>query len=328
MEIGKISNRELINRVFKNIKYTRDEVLVKSSVGMDTSVLDLGEDLVVVSCDPITGASKDIGKLAVHISCNDVACECADPVGILMSILLPPTASLEELEQIVSDANEECKALNLDIVGGHTEVTDAVTKIVVTTTVIGRSKRTQLPQRHKILVGDVIVLSKEISVEGTSIIVNEKEEELKKILTDEEIQQAKELSQDLSVLPESKIARKYNVKQLHDITEGGVYGALWETAQAIGKGIRIDALKIPVLDLTRKICNYFKINPYRLISSGSMIMVFSSEDYSAFKKECKEKNIPVTVVGEVIEGHDVILSQNGVETLLEEPGTDELYKVV
>lgn len=328
MEIGKVSNNDLNNYVFKNIKKRREEVLAGPNIGMDTSVLDFGGDLIVISTDPITGATKDLGKLAIHVSCNDVSCECADPVGVLMTILLPPSASLEELEEIVKDANAECERLNVEIIGGHTEVTDAVNRIVVSTTVIGRVKKEHLPQREKIEEGDVIAISKYVGIEGTSIIFNEKYNEINKLFNEEEIKELKNMSKSFSVVEESKIARNYRVKHLHDITEGGIYGAIWETANSIDKKIIVDFDLIPVLDFTKKIANYYNINLYRLISSGSMIMVIAKDDFLNYKNACEKENIKITKIGVVEKGQGAFIRKDEEIYPIEEPGSDELYKVM
>lgn len=328
MEIGKVSNNDLNNYVFKNIKKRREEVLAGPNIGMDTSVLDFGGDLIVISTDPITGATKDLGKLAIHVSCNDVSCECADPVGVLMTILLPPSASLEELEEIVKDANAECERLNVEIIGGHTEVTDAVNRIIVSTTVIGRVKKEHLPQREKIEEGDVIAISKYVGIEGTSIIFNEKYNEINKLFNEEEIKELKNMSKSFSVVEESKIARNYRVKHLHDITEGGIYGAIWETANSIDKKIIVDFDLIPVLDFTKKIANYYNINLYRLISSGSMIMVIAKDDFLNYKNACEKENIKITKIGVVEKGQGAFIRKDEEIYPIEEPGSDELYKVM
>lgn len=327
MEIGKLSNSDLEKFVFQSLKYRRREVLLKSSVGMDTSVMDFGGDLLVVSCDPITGATKGIGKLAVNVSCNDVACACAEPVGILMSILLPPTATLEELQQLMEEANEECERLGIDIIGGHTEVTDVVNQIVVTTTVIGRVNSSQLPRVKEVTVGDVIAVSKHIAVEGTAIIATEREKDIQ-TLSEDEKKEAKQFSYCLSVLEEAKLAKQYRVKHMHDVTEGGIYGALWETAKAIQHGMEIQQSSIPLHPITKKLAEEFHFNPYRLIGSGSMIFVFAPEDFSSFKKECEDKGIKVTKIATVIEENNVLLREDKTINVLEEPGPDELYRVI
>lgn len=325
MEIGKVSNNDLEKYVFKNINSHRKEVLTKSSIGIDTAVLDFDGDLIVTSVDPITGANKNLGYLAINISVNDVSCQGADPVGVLISILLPAESKLEDLNKIMEDADRACRQNNLEIIGGHTEVTDAVNKIVLTTTVIARVNKNKIPNISSIKVGDVIAVSKDIGLEGTSIILEEKGNEF--LSEDELIKESIDIK-DLSVLREAKIAVDFNVKYMHDVTEGGIYGALWECSEAIGKGIEVDNIKIPVKDVTKKIGSHYNINIYGLISSGSMLMVFNEEDFKAYKKACLEKNIKITQIGEVTEENKKILIDNGKKIEIPEPASDELYKII
>lgn len=325
MEIGKVSNNDLEKYVFKNINSHRKEVLTKSSIGIDTAVLDFDGDMIVTSVDPITGANKNLGYLAINISVNDVSCQGADPVGVLISILLPAESKLEDLNKIMEDADRACRQNNLEIIGGHTEVTDAVNKIVLTTTVIARVNKNKMPKISSIKVGDVIAVSKDIGLEGTSIILEEKGNEF--LSEDELIKESIDIK-DLSVLREAKIAVDFNVKYMHDVTEGGIYGALWECSEAIGKGIEVDNIKIPVKDVTKKIGSHYNINIYGLISSGSMLMVFNEEDFKAYKKACLEKNIIITQIGKVTEDNKKILIDNGKKIEIPEPASDELYKII
>ncbi|RVU55305.1 AIR synthase family protein [Anaerosphaera multitolerans] len=327
MKIGKISNEELRNHVFKNIINKRKEVLVSSEIGIDTAVLDLDDDLVVISIDPITGSTKDLGKLSVNISCNDVVCGGAEPVAMLMSILLPPTATLDELDEIMRDAEEECDRLNLDIVGGHTEITDAVNRIVVTTTVIGRVSENELPKIKDINDDDIVAISKSIGIEGSSIIYKEKMNELEGVLSLEEKSEVNNFSNMLSVVKEAQIAKKYNVKYMHDITEGGLYGALWESAQVVNKKIIVDKELVPIKKVTGKIADFYGLDVYRLISSGSMVFILNKNDYEEFRKKSALEGIEITKIGEIKEGSGFFVKDGALEEITNTT-VDELYKVV
>ncbi|CDZ75094.1 hydrogenase maturation factor [Peptoniphilus sp. ING2-D1G] len=328
MEIGKLTNEQLNNYIFKNIDLKRKEVIRGGGIGADTSVMDFESDLIVASTDPITGADKNLGILSINVATNDIACQGAEPVGILLSVLIPPDSSLEQLNEIVIEANEECNKLNLDIIGGHTEVTDAVNKIIITATAIGRVKKDNLLDHTKIDKDDIVAISKYIAIEGSSIIYNSKKKELKKFLTEIEIEELEHSINLLSVLEEAEIAVKYGVKHMHDITEGGIYGALTETCKLIGKNIVINKEDIPVKDSALKIADYFKLDVYRLISSGSMIFIMPEKNFNAFKEECKSKGILVTKIGKVREGENLtVVSQEG-ERVLSEISSDELYRVL
>ena len=327
LEIGKLKTELLEKYIFNKLSSNREEVIVRSGTGLDCAVMDFAGDLIVASTDPITGASKNIGSLAINVSVNDVSCQCADPVGLLMTVLIPPSASLEDLKEIIEDANNTAKKLNVDIIGGHTEITDAVNKILISTTVLGRVNKKNMPDIKSIKAGDVIAVSKYVGIEGTSIISNEKDE-VKEILSQKELEFAKSLSQDISVLKESRLASKYGVKHMHDITEGGLYGALWETEVAIGQGLRIYYDDIPLLDETNKIAEFYGIDPMRLISSGSMLMIFDKDNYKDFKNEAEKNGIKISEIGEVTEEKSTQVIANDQILILSEPGSDELYKVI
>lgn len=327
MEIGKLKTDLLEKYIFNKLVSNREEVIMGGGTGLDNAVMDFGGDLIVASTDPITGATKNLGSLAINISVNDVSCQCADPVGILMTLLIPPSASLDDLKEIVDDATRTAGELNVDIVGGHTEVTDAVNKIVISTTVIGRVNKKRRPDLKTVKAGDVLAVSKHLGIEGTSIIAHEKDE-IKSFLSEEEYELAISLSRDLSVLKESKLAGKYGVKHMHDITEGGLFGAVWETSKALGHGIKIFADALPLLDVTKKICDFYKINPMKLISSGSMLMVFDGEKFNDFKEEAEASGIKVTKVGVVNNEDQAVVKYEDREIILQDPDPDELYKVV
>lgn len=327
LEIGKLKTELLEKYIFNNLSSNRDEVIIKSGTGLDNAVMDFGGDLIVASTDPITGASKNIGSLAINVSVNDVSCQGADPVGVLMTVLIPPSACLEDLKEIVEDANKAAKKLNVDIIGGHTEITDAVNKILISTTVLGRVNKKIMPDPKSIKAGDVVAVSKYLGIEGTSIIAHDKDD-VSEILSEKELKFAKSLAENISVLKEARLATKYGVKHMHDITEGGLYGALWETGVAVGHGLRAYYDEIPLLDETKKIAEFYGIDPMRLISSGSMLMIFDKDKFIDFRDQADKRGIKITKIGEVIDDKLTEVIVGDEVKSLSEPGSDELYKVV
>ena len=140
------------------------------------------------------------------------------------------------------------------------------------------------------------------------------------------VNEAKAFDRMLSVLPEATIAVNHGVAAMHDVTEGGIFGALWEMAEASDVGLEIDMRKIPVRQETIEICEYFDINPYELISSGCMLMAAS--DGNSIVRELEKAGIHAVVVGKAREGNDRVLYTAQERRFLEPPKSDELYKVV
>lgn len=327
MKIGKLPNDVLEKIVLSNIKTKRKEVLVGADIGKDSAVIDFNDEVCVMSTDPITGATKGLGRLAIHISCNDVAANGAEPIGVLLTILLPPKSTEDDIETIMKDAEEAASEINVQIIGGHTEITDAVNRTVISTTVVGKQKKINLPDLSKIKVGDKIMITKYAAIEGTSIIAKELEEELIHKIGEEKLNEAKAMDSMLSVVKEGMICGEIGVRYMHDITEGGVYGAVWEAATAIKKGVKINENLIPVKDVTREIADILNIDLYRLISSGSMLIIAESEKKQLIIEKLKNNGIVSTVIGEIIE-KGIILEKNGEKLNIEPPNSDELYKAL
>ncbi|SCG82089.1 putative hydrogenase expression/formation protein MJ0676 [Proteiniborus sp. DW1] len=327
MKIGKLPNELLEKIVFSNISRNRNEVLTRAGIGKDCAVLDFGENVCVVSTDPITGTVKDIGKLAVHISCNDVASNGAEPVGLLMTILAPPSSTEEDIKKIMEDANEAASELNVEIIGGHTEVTDTVNRIIVSTTVLGMQAKKNMLDPERVKVGDKILITKSAGIEGTAIIAKELEEKLINSIPQYLIDEGKSLMENISIVTEGIICGHIGVPYMHDITEGGVFGAVWETGVATKKGVKINIDAIPLKESTREICNVLSINPYKLISSGSLIVVSPVEKVDKIQKELYEKGIEASVIGEITEGN-ILVEIDGELKEIEPPDSDELYKVI
>lgn len=327
MEIGKVPNELLEKLIFDNISLKRPEVLVRASIGEDTGVIDLGDNLCVVSTDPITGATKELGGLAIHVSCNDAATKGAEPVAILLTILCPENTSQEDLEFVMKQAGAAAKSVNVEIIGGHTEVTDAVNRMVLSTTVIAKMKREDLIGYEDISLGDKIVLTKWIGLEGTHILAGELRDKLKEKLSLDEIQEAISLGDHLSVVKEGLLAKEYGVQYMHDVTEGGIYGAIWETGKAIDKGINLYEDKLPIKPITEKLCRILDIDPKKLISSGSMIMVVPDKNVSAFIDRLEKEGVLASLIGEVTKEGIYSVTERG-KSEIESPGTDELYRAL
>ncbi len=327
MKIGKVPENVLKRSILKQIKTKRAEVLVGAGVGEDCAAIALAPDeVMVLSTDPITGTTKDIGKWAVMVSANDIASSGAEVIGMLVCAMLPPDVSEAELKEAMQQIETSCEELNIQVVGGHTEITDAVTRPILTMTGIGKVKKDKLLATGGAKPGQDIVVTKWIGLEGTSILAKEKGEELLSKFPRHLVDEAKDYDRMMSVIPEAAIAVKSNVSAMHDITEGGVFGALWELAESAGVGLTVDLKKLPIKQTTVEICNFYDINPYELMSSGSMLM--ATDNGHDLVRALEEAHIHAAVVGKVTDSNDKIVI-NGDETrFLEPPKTDELYKAL
>lgn len=322
MDIGKLSTEDL-NKLINCNNVRRSDVRIKSKIGEDCSVVNFGEYECVLSTDPITASDHNIGKLAVNVNVNDIASCGVEPVGILVTILAPQSASIDDLKCIMNDISSETSKYNMEILGGHTEVTDSVNRIIVSCTVIGKCVKGKAVSTSCAKAGDDIIVTGHIGYEGTSILAHDYEEKIKSILTEKEIEEAKKYSNDISVLNAGLICGKFGVSAMHDITEGGLLGALYEMADASGVGFKIYKNKIPVSKVTRKLCKGLGIDELRFISSGSMLI--STKRGDILKNILSENNIFSEIIGKITESGK-ILEDNGSKIEVEPPHSDELYK--
>ncbi len=323
MEIGKIPENVLKRSVFKNITVKRDEVLIHSGVGEDCSALQVKDKAIVLSTDPITGTAKDIGKLAFHITANDIASSGAELIGILLTIIFPPENSEEELKQIMNDVSELAGRYHVEILGGHTEVSAAVNQTLVSVTGVGQIDPGKVVSTGGLKPGQDVVVTKWIGLEGTSIIALEKEAQCREKLPGDLVDTAKSFQDLLSVVEDGKIAMQVGVSAMHDVTEGGIFGALWEMAAASGTGLEIDLKKIPIRQETIEVCELFDVNPYYLISSGSMLI--GTDHGSQLVDELAKAGIHAAVVGRATEGNDRVIVNGEERRFLEPPKPDQLF---
>lgn len=326
MKIGKIPEVVLKRSVFKQIKHRREEVLVRPGVGKDCSVIELQPDEVfVMSTDPITGTVQDIGSLAVHITSNDIASSGADMIGVMLSILLPDGARESDLREMMQDIEATCSELGIEVLGGHTEVTTAVNQPIITITGVGKLKKVDVITTSGMKPGDEIVMTKWAGLEGTTIIAQDNYNELIKKYTKEFIDGAVELKKHLSIVPEARIGKRMGATSMHDVTEGGIFGALWEIAEASNVGLNIDLKKILMKQETVEICEFYNLNPYLLISSGCLLI--STNKGNDLVEALSEAGIVAAIIGKVTEGKERIIHNEDEKRYLEPPRSDELYRV-
>lgn len=319
MKTGKLDNDTLERLILDRFTHTRSESFGAPRIGMDCAMLDFDGDLIVTSCDPITSAdARHIGALSVHVNCNDAAAGGAEPVALLVTLLLPPDCTEETVAMVAEDLQDAAVRAGVDIVGGHTEVTDAVTRVTTCTTVLARTPKAKMLCGAK--PGDAIVMTKWAGLEGTMLIACDHCNRLHNV-PEEMIAKARALNAHLSVVPESRIAMLYGAHAMHDVTEGGVLGAVWELAAQTHCGAVVDQSAVPVLPETKAITDAVGIDPYRLMASGSMLIACENGDKMV--KALNDAGIPAVVIGRIIE--DGFRFSDG--SPLDPPGPDELYRL-
>lgn len=326
MKTGKLNNDDLKRIVLERLPVCSTEVSKGPATGLDCAILKSREGLMVISSDPITGAANDVGRIAIHVSCNDIACCGIKPTAIMLVIIAPKSATEDELINIIDQASDAARKLGVDIVGGHTEVSDSVNRFVLITTAFGFTDNATVVKSSGAKVGDSILMTKYAGLEGTAILAADFGDRLSGLINSEVLQKAKTLIENISVVDEGVLCGSLKVNAMHDATEGGIMGGVWEMAEAGDVGCSIDLAKISVLPETKAICDAFELDPYKLISSGCMLI--STERAEDVIETLKANNIFCTEIGKIVEKNRTYYDLNGQINELSPPQADELYKII
>ena len=325
LPIGKLARADLARLVYPYLGTRRADILLHANMGEDAAALDLGGELCVLSVDPITGTAQRIGWLAVHIAANDLAACGAEPVGLLLTILLPPHCPAQDLEQIMADASRAAASLGMEILGGHTEVTPYLPQAVIVSAAVGKVGKGHLLSSGGSRPGDTLYITKQAALEGTAILAAEFRQSRLNQMPAATLDQAESFLQEISVVPEGLLARAQAVHAMHDLTEGGLIGGAWEMMSASSCGLRLDLSRVPLRAETKTICQVLAVDPYRLISSGAMLISAPAGQLEAL---FKEKGISLTPIGEFLPEHKFFLHQGNVEQEGEPEVHEELWRIL
>ncbi|MDD4808344.1 MAG: AIR synthase family protein [Oscillospiraceae bacterium] len=326
MRVGKLTPAELEQNVFRHLTERRAEVSLRSGLGEDSTIFDFGGQVCVMSTDPITGAVEDAGWLAVHISANDVASNGAEPVCCLLTILAPADCAMAEIDRVMQDAARAAEELKIEISGGHTELTAAVNQMVLSSTVVGKADRNRIIRTGGALAGDDIVVTKTIGLEGTSILAKDAASALLQWFPADLLDTAAQLGKRISVVPEGRVAAAFGVHAMHDITEGGLLGAVYEMASGAGKGFWLQEKAVPLHPATLQFCRQLQLDPLRLIASGSMLI--ATERGAALVEQLAAAGISAAVIGKFTAEPEKILIQAEGSTIVAPPEGDELWRAL
>ena len=324
MRTGKISESVLKRSVLQKIDVHRQEVISGAGVGTDCAVLSFGDGYdMALSTAPVTAPVSDIGVYAIPAALNNVAAAGAEPVGVMLSVLLPEGVEEAQLRHMIEQMRDLCRAGNVQIIGGHTEVIPAITQPVVTVTGVGKKAAARVMQG----VGpdQDIVVSKWIGLEGTVRLARERRRELSARYPARMLDEAAAYDRYLSVIPEAATAVKSGVCGMHDVSKGGIFAALWELAERAGVGLKIDLKKIPVKQETIEICEFFALNPYELLSGGCLLMTAQNGD--ALAAALEQEDIPAVCIGRTTDGNDRVIFNDDEKRYLDKPKADQIYSV-
>jgi hydrogenase maturation factor len=332
LPLGKLPP-ELLVRILKEAPNFDRRLLVGPGVGLDCAVVALEETCLVFKSDPITFATDEIGWYAVQVNANDIATSGATPRWFLATVLLPEgKVSSEDVEKISGQIYQTCASLEISVIGGHTEITYGLERPIIAGTMIGEVSRQDLITPKGASPGDRILLTKGVPIEGTAILAREFSQQLEEKCTPEEIQQARGYLYDpgISVVRDARLAiQAGKVSAMHDPTEGGLAGALWELAEACGHRSVIDPEAVYIPAIAQKICGHFEVNPLETIASGALLLTAPADEAARICDSFRDEGVNCSMIGHVESGRPQVLQSTAEGRVpLPRPERDEIARIL
>lgn len=325
LPLGKLPIRVLEKTVAKMSGTRSDRILMGPEPGVDFGVIRVDGQYMIVSSDPITGVASNIGWYAVNVSANDVATSGNRPRFMETVIMLPEDSTEDDVTALADQMHRSAKRVGISFVGGHTELTPHLERpIVVATAFCFAKDYVSSADAHD---GDSILLTKTAGLEGTAVLARESER-MGVRLEPSLRASARLLEGQLSVVPEAVTAYRTGVVHgMHDCTEGGVLGGVYEMSLASKTGFEIREATIPVAPATKRISKAFSLDPIKLIGSGSLLLAVERGKerlvMAALAKVCS-----VTEIGRFRRGKRVLAGTDGSERIIRTAPTDELWKTL
>ena len=307
---------ELLQRLLTSYPRTDPRVIVGPAVGEDAAIIDMGDRYLIAKSDPITFATDAIGYYAVVVNANDIATRGGRPKWFLATLLLPErTTSVALVESIFAQIAEACQAFGITVVGGHTEVTYGLDRPILSGHMLGEVDAAGLISTSGAQIGDVLLLTKGICIEGTAIIAREREQELRSAEVPEAIiQRAKNFLYEpgISVVRDAYIAiGAGHIHAMHDPTEGGLAMAVHELATAAQVGIVVESHQIPILEEAVLLCRAYSLDPFGTIASGALLIATPAEEAPHIQQALRINNIACAAIGRIVPPGEGVLLHDG-----------------
>lgn len=315
LKSGKLPS-DLLHRLLTTYTKADPRVIVGAAVGEDAAVIDMGDRYLIAKSDPITFATDAIGYYAVVVNANDIATRGGQPRWFLATLLLPEHHTTEVvIERIFAQIAEACDAFGIGLIGGHTEVTYGLDRPILSGHMLGEVSPDALVTTKGAQVGDSLLITKGICIEGTSIIAREREADLRRRgFPQALIQRAKNFLYDpgISVVRDAQVAcGAGQVHAMHDPTEGGLAMAIHELATAAQVGAVIEADHIPVREEAALLCQAFGLDPLGTIASGALLIAAAPAEAAMIQCALHEYGITCAKIGHLVPSSEGVVMQTG-----------------
>jgi len=336
-EIGKIPPEVFTELIFPRLGAKSKSVIVGPQHGVDVGIVEIGDKAVALTTDPVFIVPeygwKRAAWFAIHILASDAVTSGLRPKFLAIDLNLPMEMTKEQLEIVWDTMHRECRKLGIAIICGHTARYENCHYPMVggaTVICVGEKDEYVTPKMAK--AGDKIIITKGPAIEATGIFATMFPRLIEREFGLTFSRQAEEIFYKMSVVEDAMTAvgvgiRDNGVTAMHDATECGIWGGLYEIAQAANLGVRVGKERIVVENCVKEICQYFGIDPYASISEGTLIIACREHKAQEIVEALSRKGIESSIVGELINPKQgMILVEEGREKRLEHPVVDPFWK--
>jgi len=336
-EIGKISPEIFNELIFPRLGARSEKILVGPHHGVDVGIAEIGDKAVSFTCDPVFIVPEygweRAAWFAIHIIASDAVTCGLKPRFLSIDLNLPMEMTGEQLEIMWDSMHRECEQLGIAVICGHTaRYENCHYPMVGGATIIGVGEKDEYVTPGMARAGDKIIITKGPAIEATGIFATMFPQLIEKEFGLDFSRRAQQIFYKMSVVEDAMTAvsvgiRDNGITAMHDATECGIWGGLYELAQAAGLGARIEKEQIVVENCVEEICSYFGIDPYASISEGTLIIACREHKAREVVEALSQKGIKSSIVGELTKPEKgMVLAAGGNEKRLEHPIVDPFWK--
>lgn len=304
--LGKIPPAFFDRVIYPRLGARDASVVIGPRHGVDYGVVRAGAKYLALSTDPVfivpTLGFGRAAWFAFHIICSDVAVSGLKPRYLAVDLNLPPSIRESELEELWRVFHREARKYGMNIITGHTaRYTGCDYPMVGGATAIAVGTKAELRGPFRVKPGDRVVVSKGPAIETTGLLAVLFPERFIAAGGEDFQRRAAAVFRQMSVMDDCAVARRFpGVRVMHDATECGVWGGLFEMARAGGYGLRVDEGRIPVQPVVRRTAELFGFDPFSAISEGTLIAIVAARDADRLVAALGRRGTPVAVCGEVV----------------------------
>jgi hydrogenase maturation factor len=300
---------------------------------MDAAAVDVGGEVLVVKTDPITFVTEGAPHYLVNVNANDLACLGATPRWLLVTAMFPAGATDETLvSSIFAELHDACVTRGMTLVGGHTEITDGVTRPILVGQLLGTVRPERLLRPGGARPGDRILLTRPAAIEGTALLATELRDRLHASIDHIVLDRAAGFLDDpgLSVVNDARVLLDTGlVTALHDPTEGGIATGVRELATAAQAGAIVGRAAVPLYPETRAIADALGLDPLGMLASGSLLATVPAAHTATIDAVCSESGMPHAWIGKITPPErGIVLRTDGGECELPAFSTDEVARAL